>query len=196
MQPLSGPAARRFATVAPLLAAVGAIACGPSTQTSEAGAAGAGPMMAPPSTAPVYLNPPSVVQLRNFSSGVKVGLTIYVAGQVAMDSAGNVVGEGDVRAQVRQALANVVTVVRAGRGVPGDIVKLTVYHVTPSDSAVVDGLRSAAGEWFAPGEFPAVTLMAVQHLPVPGLLVAIDGIAQLRGLLPDRTRDRAGSTGP
>ena len=174
-----------------LLLALGAAACAPAGQSSEAGTAG--PAMAPPqSAAPVYLNPPSVAQLRGFSSGVKVGLTIYVAGQVSMDSAGTVVGGDDVRAQVRQALANVVAVVRAGRGVPGDVVKLTVYHVTPSDSAVVDGLRTAAAEWFTDGEYPAVTLVAVEHLPVPGLLVAIDGIAQLRGLLPDRTRDRPG----
>jgi enamine deaminase RidA (YjgF/YER057c/UK114 family) len=175
--------------------AVGLAACASAGAPAEGAGPGgsAGPMMAPPPSAvPVYLNPPSVVQLRNFSSGVKVGLTIYVAGQVSMDSAGNVVGEGDVRAQVKQALANVVAVVRAGRGVPGDIVKLTVYHTTPNDSAVVDGLRTAAGEWFDSGEFPAVTLMAVQHLPVPGLLVAIDGVAQLRGMLPDRTRERPG----
>ena len=194
---MSTPQTFRFSTrdgIAILLAlgvVAGAAAGAPSEGAGPGGSAG--PMMGPPQSAtPVYLNPPSVVQLRNFSSGVKVGLTIYVAGQVAMDSAGNVVGEGDVRAQVKQALANVVAVVRAGRGVPGDIVKLTVYHVTPSDSAVVDGLRTAAGEWFAPGEFPAVTLMAVEHLPVPGLLVAIDGIAQLRGMLPDRTRERPG----
>ena len=181
---------------AALALGLGLAACASAGPPSEGAGPGgpAGPMMGPPqSAAPVYLNPPSVVQLRNFSSGVKVGLTIYVAGQVSMDSAGNVVGEGDVRAQVKQALANVVTVVRAGRGVPGDIVKLTIYHVTPSDSAVVDGLRTAAGEWFAAGEFPAVTLMAVEHLPVPGLLVAIDGIAQLRSLLPDRTRERPGT---
>ncbi len=148
----------------------------------------AGP--APVSRAPVYLNPPSGPQLPGFSSGEKVGFTVWDAGQVAVDSAGAVVGGGDVTAQLRQALANVVAVVRTGRGVPGDIVRLTVYHVAGSDSAVADGLRGAAADWFAPGEYPAVTLVAVQRLPMPGLLVAVDAVAELRSLLPDRQRDR------
>ena len=73
---------------------------------------------------------------------------------------------------------------------PGDVVRLTVYHVAESDSAVADGLRIAAADWFAPGEYPAVTLVAVQRLPMPGLLVAVDAVAELRSLLPDRQRDR------
>jgi enamine deaminase RidA (YjgF/YER057c/UK114 family) len=165
-----------------------AVACAPAGSPPG----GAGPMAgpAPSSMAPVYLNPPSVPQLPGFSSGVKVGLTVWVAGQVAVDSAGAIVGGGDVTAQLRQALANVVTVVRAGRGVPGDVVRLTVYHVAGSDSAVAAGLRAAAADWFAPGEYPAATLVAVQRLPMPGLLVAVDAVAELRSLLPDRQRDR------
>lgn len=174
---------------APAALALLLAACGPAV-APNAGGPMAGPASLP--AAPVYLNPPSVPQLPGFSSGVKVGFTIWVAGQVAVDSAGALVGAGDVTAQLRQALANVVTVVRDGRGVPGDVVRLTVYHVAESDSAVAAGLRTAAAEWFAPGEHPAVTLVAVQRLPMPGLLVAVDAVAELRSLLPDRQRDRGG----
>jgi len=164
------------------------VACAPASSAPGGPGPMAGPAPAP--TAPVYLNPPSVPQLPGFSSGVKVGFTIWVAGQVAVDSAGAIVGGTDVTAQLRQALANVVAVVRAGRGVPGDVVRLTVYHVAESDSAVAAGLRAAAADWFAPGEYPAVTLVAVERLPMPGLLVAVDAVAGLRSLLPDRQRDR------
>lgn len=167
----------------------------PASACATAGAPpGSGPMAgpAPVPTAPVFLNPPSVPQLPGFSSGVKVGFTVYVAGQVAVDSSGAIVGGTDVTAQLRRALSNVVEVVRAGRGVPGDVVRLTVYHVVQSDSAVAAGLREAAAEWFAEGEYPAVTLVAVQRLPMPGLLVAVDAVAELRSLLPDRQRDRGG----
>ncbi len=166
--------------------------------TAACATAGAPPGNGPPGgpvpspAAPVYLNPPSVPQLPGFSSGVKVGFTIWVAGQVAVDSAGAIVGGTDVTAQIRRALANVMEVVRAGRGVPADVVRLTVYHVAPSDDAVADGLRAAAAEWFAPGEYPAITLVAVERLPMPGLLVAVDAVAELRSLLPDRQRDRGG----
>lgn len=168
--------------------ALSTAACAPGG--APAGGPGAMPGPAPVPAAPVYLNPPTVPQLPGFSSGVKVGFTVWVAGQVAVDSAGAIVGGDDVTAQLRRALANVVEVVRAGRGVPGDVVRLTVYHVTESDSAVAAGLRDAAAEWFAPGEYPAVTLVAVQRLPMPGLLVAVDAVAELRSLLPDRQRDR------
>lgn len=177
----------RFTRRAPAALALLAIAC-TSTTSAPAGGPMGGPAPAP--AAPVYLNPASVPQLPGFSSGVKVGFTIWVAGQVSVDSTGTVVGEGDVAVQVRQALANVVEVVRAGRGVPGDVVRLTVYHVTDRDSAVAEGLRAAAEEWFVPGEYPAVTLVSVQRLPMPGLLVAVDAVAELRSLLPDRQRDR------
>ncbi len=180
---LNSPSRRALAALALVT-----VACTPAGQ--PAGSSRPMPGPAPVSTAPVYLNPPSVAQLPGFSSGVKVGFTVWVAGQVAVDSAGAIVGGGDVTAQLRQALANVVAVVRAGRGVPGDVVRLTVYHVAESDSAVADGLRAAAADWFAPGEYPAVTLVAVQRLPMPGLLVAVDAVAELRSLLPDRQRDR------
>lgn len=169
-------------------AALLAVACAPAGAPAGRPAPGAMPNPATPE----YLNPPEVPQLPGFSSGVKVGFTIYVAGQVAVDSAGTVIGSGDPGAQLRQALGNVFAVVRAGRGVPSDVVRLTVYHVAESDSAVADGLRAAAREWFVPGEFPAVTLVAVERLPMPGLLVAVDAVAELRSLLPDRQRDRGG----
>lgn len=164
-----------------------AIACAPAAPSSRQA-----PGTMPNPATPEYLNPAEVPQLPGFSSGVKIGFTIYVAGQVAVDSAGRVVGAGDPGAQLRQALGNVFAVVRAGRGVPSDVVRLTVYHVAESDSAVADGLRAAAEQWFVPGEFPAVTLVAVQRLPMPGLLVAVDAVAELRSLLPDRRRDRGG----
>jgi hypothetical protein len=37
---------------------------------------------------------------------------------------------------------------------------------------------------------PALTIVGVQQLPQPGMLIAVDGIAVLRGQFPDRGRDR------
>lgn len=44
------------------------------------------------------------------ASGVRVGNALYLSGQVSVDGEGNVVGAGDMRAQVRQAYANVEAV--------------------------------------------------------------------------------------
>ena len=42
-----------------------------------------------------------------YAQTVKIGDTIYVSGQVSHDDAGNIVGQRDMGAQMRQAYANI-----------------------------------------------------------------------------------------
>ncbi len=141
------------------------------------------------SLAPLYVNPASVPSLEGFSSAVRVGLTVYIAGQVALDSARTLVGPGDLRRQLEQAFANLVTVVRAARGLPGDLIKLTIYVVDyrPEDLGLI---REVSAPLFAPGAPATLTVVGVSALPQEGLLVAVDGVAVLRGEFPDRERDQ------
>ena len=61
------------------------------------------------------LNPTGLpAPISHYSNGVKVGDTIYVSGQVALDGDGRLVGPGDVVAQTRQVLENVRRVLAAG----------------------------------------------------------------------------------
>lgn len=143
----------------------------------------------PLSVEPVYVNPPSVPQLNGVSAAVKVGLTLYVSAQVPMDTAGRLVAPGDRAGQVAQALENLFTVVRAARGVPPDLVKLTIYHL-PASADQIGVMRDAVVARFPPGKSPALTLVSVPTFPVPDLLLTIEGVAMLRGEFPDRTRDR------
>jgi len=162
-------------------------ACGPSS-APPAGPGGAGriyPMAPPP---PEFIEAPNVPTIPGFSSAVKVGQTIYLAGQVPLDSTGLLVGRGDRAAQLKQALGNAVAIVRFARGVPADIVKLTIYCVGCS-SGDFDVMRTAAGSLFPAGEGAALTMFGVTALPEPDMLVAVDGVAVLRGTIPDRTRD-------
>lgn len=144
--------------------------------------------MAPPT--PEFIQAPNVPTLPGFSSAVKIGQTIYLAGQVPLDSTGLLVGGGDRVAQLKRALANATAVVRFARGVPADIVKLTIYCVgcTHDD---FDAMRTAASAIFPIGEGAALTMLGVAGLPDPDMLVAVDGVAVLRGTIPDRTRDPA-----
>jgi enamine deaminase RidA (YjgF/YER057c/UK114 family) len=149
---------------------------------------GGGRIAFPPLPEPQAIRVAAVPQIAGYSSAVKVGLTVYLAGQAGIDSSGSPVGE-DLGLQTAQALSNVITIVRAARGVVGDIVKLTFYYVpvSPGDpatiSAIVDQMLSRQHP-------PALTLVPVSSLPTGGLRVAVDGIAILRGELPDRARDR------
>jgi enamine deaminase RidA (YjgF/YER057c/UK114 family) len=129
-----------------------------------------------------------VPTIPGFSSAVKVGQTIYLAGQVPLDSTGLLIGGGNRTAQLRGALANATAIVRSARGVPADLIKLTIYCVgcSPDD---FDSLRTAAAGIFPPGQGAALTMVGVTALPEPDILIAVDGMAVLRGTIPDRTRD-------
>jgi enamine deaminase RidA (YjgF/YER057c/UK114 family) len=56
-----------------------------------------------------FLTPKALPPLAGFSHVATVtdGQTIYVAGQVALDAARNIVGRGDLRAQAEQLFANI-----------------------------------------------------------------------------------------
>jgi enamine deaminase RidA (YjgF/YER057c/UK114 family) len=49
-------------------------------------------------------------------------------------------------------------------------------------------IRDASAEVFLEQPAPAITIVGVESLPVPGLLVAVDGVAVLRGEFADRER--------
>jgi len=130
-----------------------------------------------------------VPQLPGFSTAVKVGNTVYLSGQVPLDSGGRLVGRGDLGAQAVQTFANMARVIRAARGVPADLVQLTVY-VVGYDTSAAGAVRRAVEPYLEPRVPPALTIVGVANLPEPGMLIAADGIAVLHGQLPDKLRDR------
>ncbi len=73
------------------------------------------------------------------------GRIVAVAGQVALDAAGNLVGEDDPEAQVRQVFDNIGTALAAAGSSFADVIKLT-YFLTDSRSCRWSG-RSGTGTW-------------------------------------------------
>src|ERR1700740_1811059 len=61
------------------------------------------------------------------AQGKQIGNTIYVSGQVAYDPDGNLVGEGDRKAQTRQVFENIRTVLESAGSSLKDIVKINTY---------------------------------------------------------------------
>src|SRR4028119_260410 len=110
-----------------------------------------------------------------FSAGVEApaGRTVYVSGQVSMDAEGNVVGEGDARAQTAKGLENGAPVLGAAGGRLDDVVKVTVFI---TDMAHYDGIHEVRRRHF--GEpYPASSMVEVSALIDPRLLVEIEAIA-------------------
>ncbi len=137
-----------------------------------------------------YINPGTLAALPGFTHAVRVGSTVYVSGEVALDSTGQLVGPGDLGAQAAQAFANLATVLRIAGAVPADVVKLTVYVVnaSPRDAQLI---REAAPDFFPPRNPPAGTVVGIQSLPREGLLIAVDATAVVRAMFrPLNERDR------
>jgi len=117
-----------------------------------------------------------------YSMGMSVtpGKMIYVAGQVGVDSSGNLVGKGDAAAQTRQALANIGHVL-AGAGADfGNVVEFTTYVVgRPSVQGYLDGRSEVYPDIYPNGDFPPNTLLVVAGLVNEDFLVEIKAVAVL-----------------
>lgn len=102
--------------------------------------------------------------------------TIYIAGQVAMDSQGNLVGAGDLGAQTEQVMRNLGLALAAAGASFADVVKITTYVVDykPEMRAVIGKARTP---FFAGREPPASTLVGISALAAPGWLIEIEAIA-------------------
>ncbi len=142
-----------------------------------------------PASGKRFVNPGTLAALDGFTHAVRLGFTTYVSGEVPLDSTGQLVGPGDLRAQARQAFANLALVLRIAGNTPSDIVKLTVYVVNyqPQDFAVI---REAAPEFFPQHNPPAGIVLGVQSLPKEGMLIAVDAIAQAPALFRPRVEQR------
>ena len=102
---------------------------------------------------------------------------VFVAGQVAEDADGELVGAGDLAAQARLAFANVGRALAAGGARPDQVARITIYVVglLPELLPAIEAARIAVfGE-----HKPADTLLGVATLAEPGRLIEVDAIAVL-----------------
>lgn len=103
------------------------------------------------------------------------GQIVHLKGQVSLDGDGRVVGAGDMRVQVRQALANISAILESMGGDMGDVLSL-VHHVTDIDQFMTTG--DIRQEFFAK-PFPVTTTVQVQRLYRPDLVVEITAVAEV-----------------
>lgn len=106
---------------------------------------------------------------------VQGGRTIYT-GSVALDKQMQVVGAGDLHAQLRKTLDNIRLALAAAQATPADVAHMRVYVVNlQSDDrfAVLDALK----EFYGTGPAGANTLIGIQGLARPELLVEIEVVA-------------------
>ena len=129
---------------------------------------------------PRFINPPGLSRPTGYTHVVVSpdGRTAYIAGQVAFDSAGQVVGGGDFRAQAAQVFANLsLALASVGAGFR-DVMKTTTYL---TDLANLPALREIRARHFDAAHPPASTLIPVSALARPGLLLEIEAVVAIPG---------------
>ena len=111
---------------------------------------------------------------------VRPGKLIYIAGQVSVDSSGNLVGKGDAAAQTRQALENLGHVLAGAGAGFSDVVEFTTYVVgRPSVQGYLEGRGEVYPDIYPNGDFPPNTLLVVAGLVNEDFLVEIKAVAAL-----------------
>ena len=101
--------------------------------------------------------------------------TLYLAGQLARDENGRTVGVGDIRAQTEQVIKNMQTILRAEGAELANLVKLLVFV---TDMRNFDAISEVRKRYFT-GDLPTSTIVEVNHLSQPDLLIEIEGVAVL-----------------
>jgi 2-iminobutanoate/2-iminopropanoate deaminase len=124
---------------------------------------------------PRFINPAGLSRPTGYTHVVVSpdGRTAYIAGQVAYDSTGKVVGVGDFRAQAAQVFANLSVALASVDATFRDVMKTTTYL---TDLKNVAALREIRARHFDAAHPPASTLIPVSGLARPELLLEIEAV--------------------
>jgi reactive intermediate/imine deaminase len=123
-------------------------------------------------------NPPTLSTPTGYTHIVEVtgpGKTIYIAGQIALDKEGKVVGGGDMKAQAEQVFKNLEAALAAAGAKFSDVVKMNTY-ITDMEQA--PAVREVRARYFG-STTPASTLVQVAKLARPEFLLEIEVVAAI-----------------
>lgn len=126
-----------------------------------------------------YLNPKELSTPRFYTHAVSAeggGTLVYVSGQVSWDAGGAVVGKGDMRAQSEQVFRNVTAALKAAGAGWGDVIKMNGYMVG-MNAERVSAYREVRQRFLKEGALPASTLVGVEALVHPDLLLEVEVVA-------------------
>jgi enamine deaminase RidA (YjgF/YER057c/UK114 family) len=110
-----------------------------------------------------------------YSHAAKAGNSLYIAGQIAQDVDGNLVGKGDFETQVRQVYTNLKNIMLEAGGSLQDIVKMTTFLTHYN---YIETYRSVRNEYLSE-PFPPNTLLIIESLALPDYMIEIEAIAVL-----------------
>ena len=123
-----------------------------------------------------FLSPDTLPTPFGYSHVVDVrgGRSVYISGQVPLDTEGRLVGPGDFEAQTRRVFANLTAALEAAGASWSDVVKLTYFL---RDVGNVVALRAIRDEYLDTEHPPASTLVEVSGLFRNDVLIEIEAVA-------------------
>ena len=125
-----------------------------------------------------YINPDSLNKNPAFTNVVVVEgnvRTVHIGGQDAVNASGEIVGKGDIVAQVEQVLTNLHAALAAGGAGPEHIIKWNIYVV--EGQSLQAGFAAFQNVWPKTPNPPAITGVFVSGLAHPDFLVEMDAVA-------------------
>jgi len=105
---------------------------------------------------------------------VRPGRIIYIAGQVSLDRAGKLVGDGDMRVQAQQTFENLKAALEASGAKFENVVKLNYYLL---DVAQLPAVREVRDKFVNAANPPASTAVEVKRLFREGFLIEVEAVA-------------------
>lgn len=129
------------------------------------------------------VNPPGAPRpIGAYSNAVRVkaGELLFIAGQVALDASGGLVGKGDVRAQTRQAFENIGHALASVGASFSNVVEFTTFLVgRESIQPFMQARNELFPRYFPGGDYPPNTLLIISGLVREEFLVEIKAVAAL-----------------
>ena len=111
---------------------------------------------------------------------VKAGRLLFIAGQVAVDEEGRIVGQGDLGLQTEQVFKNLGHVLESTGASFDSVVEFTTYIVK---GQALEGYHKKRSEIFSrifpKGGYPANTLLVIERLAREEFLIEIKAVAAL-----------------
>jgi enamine deaminase RidA (YjgF/YER057c/UK114 family) len=105
---------------------------------------------------------------------VNKGRFVFIAGQVAMDTSGKLVGPGDFRAQVKQTFENLKAALAANGATFDNVVKLNSYFLDVTQAPV---FREVRDQYVNVANPPVSTAVEVRRLVREEWLIEIEAVA-------------------
>jgi enamine deaminase RidA (YjgF/YER057c/UK114 family) len=136
-------------------------------------------MTSRPTNAINFINPPELARPPGYSHVVEIrsGRIVYIAGQVAVDQHGQLVGSGDFEAQADQVFRNLAAALASVGCTPRELVKLNVFVRDMSRLPLYRKARDRFLGSTKPPSAPAITLVEVSRLFSEEFLIEIEAVA-------------------